>query len=75
MEDTKWLNFQLKYNAQNLLTQMKVYGKNLQLSQQYTTVYQDNGLIDYRIWNTGIKNNNLENSDYRKNSYTYSFRN
>jgi len=71
----KWLNFQLFYNSQNLLTQMKVFGKGLKLSQQYTTVYYESGLINHKIWQTGIKNNDPANCNYQKNIYTYSYRN
>ena len=73
-DNKKWLNFQLFYNPQNLLTQMKVYGKGLKLAQQYTTVYFDNGLINHKVWQTGIKNNDPSNCDYQKNVYTYSYR-
>lgn len=74
IDGEKWLNFQLIYNDKNLLLQMNVYEKNLQLSQQYTTAYYKNGLINYRIWNTDIKNNKIKTSDDRKNIYTYSYR-
>ena len=71
----KSLKFQLYYNTNNLLTIMKAYNKNGSISQQYNSEYLENGLLKSKKWYISIENNDLSNCGFRKNIYTYSFRN
>ncbi|HSY61700.1 MAG TPA: hypothetical protein VK796_07475 [Cytophaga sp.] len=60
-----------KYNTNNLKIEQSIYDENNMLSQVYKTYYLENGLIDYEEWFTGIENNKINKSDYKKLIYTY----
>lgn len=62
------------YDAHGRKTQESLYGMVGHLDQFYRTAYLENGLIDFEEAFTGIKNNDLKQSDYVKTVYHYTYR-
>lgn len=68
------LRQEYKYDKKNLRTELDVYGLNNKLIQMYKTNYLESGLIDSEEWFTGIKNENMNDSDHEIKIYQYTYR-
>jgi hypothetical protein len=59
------------YNAMNLLSDWKVYGKSGNFSQYYRYLYDEKGLMILAETYTGIKNDDLTTASYHQDTYSY----